>query len=179
MKNISVTDLMLIPELSDLRMLDFIDPKYTSRISPFLKIVGFDLDYPIEFIPSQHRNIQGKEVIAYMIVGELECNDSFLSSVWATTEDRIIAAGYKDLGKARDMAQALTTARDYESGVTEGFPPDLVNPDEAEIAMQIKVLADLLLAVRGTPFKQDGSRFTLDEYGMSEAPEKRRKKPAK
>lgn len=179
MKNISATDLILFPELSHLRMLDVIDPKNTELISPFLKRIGIDLDYPVQFVPSQHRNMQGKTVIAYMVVGELECNSSFLNSEWATVEDRIIAAGYHDLGKAQDMAQALVSARDYESGVQDGFPPDLANPDEDEILMQIKVLADLLLSVRGTPFKQDGSRFTLSEHGVAETPEKRRKKPAK
>lgn len=177
MKSISATDLILFPELSHLRMLDVIDPKNTDLISPFLKKIGIDLDYPVQFIPSQHRNWQQQVVIAYMVVGELECNESFLSSEWATAEDRIIAAGYKDLSKAQDMARALSTARDYGSGLVEGFPPDLMNPDEPDIAMQIKVLEDLLLAVRGNPFKQDGSRFTLAEYGTVEEPEKRRKKP--
>lgn len=176
MKTFSSTDLILFPELSHLRMLDVIDPKNTDAIAPLLKRVGFDLDYPIQFVPVQHRNLQQQVVIAYMLVGEVECNESFLSSEWATTEDRIIAAGYKDLSKADDMARALTSSRDYDSGVADGFPPDLVNPDEEEILMQCRVLADLLLAVRGSPFKQDGSRFTLFEHGMAEAPEKKRKK---
>ncbi len=179
MKTFSVTDLKLIPELSHLRMLDFIDPKNDKLIAPYLRIVGFDLDYPVQYIPSKHRNLQGQEIIAYQIVGEVECNESFLNGPWATTEDRIIAAGYRDIGKAEDMAQALTSARDYDSGVVEGFPPDLANPDEAEILMQIKVLEDLLLNVRGSPFKQDGSRFTLAEWGVAEAPEKKRKKLVK
>lgn len=180
MKSISVTDLQLFPELSHLRMLDFIDPKYDALISPFLKIVGFDLDYPVEFIASQHRNLQGKKVIAYRIVGEVECNDSFLSSGFATTEDKIIARGYNDLGLSNDMASQLTVGRDYggdDLGQSEkGFPPELTNEDEAEITMQIQLLTDLLTIVRGNPFKQDGSRKTLAEYGLEETPEKARKK---
>lgn len=176
-KNISTTDLMLIPELSHLRMLDFIDPKNTELISPFLKVIGFDLEYPIQFIPCQHRNMQGKVVIAYLIVGEVEINSSFQDSVWCTPEDKLIAAGYRDLGLAKDMATSLTSARDYGSDEGgDGFPPDQSNPNEADILMQIKVLEDLLLMVRGNPFKQDGSRATLDEHGVKEAPEKRRKK---
>lgn len=178
-KNISVTDLKLIPELSGLRMLDFIDPKNDSLIAPFLKILGFDLDYPIQFIPSQHRNMQGKVVIAYMISGEVECNSSFLTSEWASVEDKMIAAGYKDLGLAEDMANSLTTGRDYGSDSMEGFPPELANPDENGILQQIEVLENLLLLARGSPFKQDGSRATLSEYGMVETPEKQRRKPVK
>lgn len=180
MKSISVTDLQLIPELSHLRMLDFIDPKYDSLISPFLKILGFDLDYPIEFAASQHRNLQGQKVIAYRIIGEVECNDAFLSSAFATTEDRIIARGYNDLGLSNDMASQLTVGRDYggdDTGQSEkGFPPELTNEDEDEITLQVQLLTDLLRIVRGNPFKQDGSRATLAEYGMEETPEKTRKK---
>ncbi len=92
-------------------------------------------------------------------------------------EDRIIAAGYRDMGIAEDMATSLTTSRDYTGEIDVGFPPDLVNPNEADILMQITVLTDLLMIVRGNPFKQDGSRSTLAEYGMTEPPEKRRRKP--
>jgi hypothetical protein len=179
MKTISVTDLMLIPELSHLRMLDFINPANDGLIAPYLKILGFDLDYPIEYLPCQHRNMQGKVVIAFLISGEVECNASFLESQWATMEDRIVVNGYRDLGFATDLATALTSSRDYDNGVVEGFPPDLSNPDEDVILMQIKVLADVLLATRGSPFKQDGSRATLAEFGVVEAPEKRRKKASK
>lgn len=184
MKNISVTDLMLIPELSHLRMLDFIDPKNDALIAPFLKVLGFDLDYPITYIPCQHRNMQGQVVIAYVITGEVECNAAFLNSPWATTEDRIIVAGYKDVGLAADLANAQTKSRNYDGDgqPTEGFPPDLSNPDEADILMQIKVLADLLLQVRGDPFKQDGSRKSMDEQDIVEVEQKReraRKKVSK
>lgn len=179
MKSISVTDLRLIPELSHLRMFDFIDPKNDSLIAPFLKVLGFDLEYPVQFVPCQHRNMQGKVVIAYTITGEVECNRAFITSPWASVEDRMIAAGYRDIGLAEDMAQRLTTGRDYGDDGNEGFSQDQCNPDESGIIQQIKVLEDLLLIARGSPFKQDGSRATLAEYGVLEAPEKKRKKPVK
>lgn len=162
MKTISVTDLKLIPELSHLRMIDFIDPKNDALIAPYLEELGFDLDYPIEYMARQHRNLQGKVVIAYMIAGEISCNEKFLKSAFATAEDRIIAAGYRDLSLAKDMARGMHTSRDIE-GEVEGFSPDQANPDEDDILMQIKVLDDLLLDVRGDPYKEDGSRKTLGE----------------
>lgn len=175
MKNISCTDLQLIPELAHLRMLDFIDPANDALIAPFLKVLGFDLDYPITYIPCQHRNMQGKVVIAYVIAGEVECNAAFLNSPWATMEDRIIVTGYRDVGLASEIANGQTKSRSYEGEgqIQEGFSPELTNPDEANILMQIKVLADLLLSVRGDPFKQDGSRKALDEHGIVETEQKR------
>ncbi len=179
-KNISSTDLLLIPELSHLRMLDIIDPKNDSLVATYLKIIGFDLDYPVNYVPCQHRNMQGKVVVAYMVTGEVCCNHSFLSSQWASIEDRIIAAGYRDISLAEAMADSMTICRDSTNdGALEGFPQDMANPDEKKILAEIKLLDELLFIARGSPFKLDGSRKTLAEYGLVEAPEKARKKATK
>lgn len=177
-KTISVTDLKLIPELSHLRMLDFIDPKNDLLIAPYLRVLGFDLDYPIEYIPSQHRNLQGQKVIAYQIAGCVECNENFLSSSLATVEDRIIAAGYRDQGLARDMASSLSSSRDYVGeGDTEAFVSE---PDEADVTEQIQILQNLVDQVRPNMYKEGGSLKTLAEYhAPPTAPAKERKKRAK
>jgi hypothetical protein len=94
MKTISVTDLKRIPELSHLRMIDFINPQNDLLVAPFLKVLGFDLDYPIEYMARQHRNLAGEVVIAYMVCGEVECNERFLRSAFATAEDRIKCSVY-------------------------------------------------------------------------------------
>jgi len=175
MKSISVTDLQLIDELSHLRMIEFIDPKNDKLIAPYLKMLGLDLDYPIEYVPSQHRNMQGDVVIAYRIVGEVEINDSFLSGPFATAEDRMIAQGYQDLSLANDMAKQLTTGRNYgedDEGLSEkGFPPELTMDNETMVAMQIEILKDLLLAVRGDPFNPDGTRKTIYDYHIGWTPD--------
>lgn len=182
MKSISVTDLKLIPELSHLRMIDFINPENDALLAPYLRMLGFDLDYPIEYVPSQHRNLQGDVVIAYRIIGDVECNDEFLSGPFATSEDRMIVRGYQDIGLADDMAKQLTSGRDYggDEGQSEkGFPPELTMDNESVVTDQIHVLRELLLTVRGNPFKQDGSRRTMAEHGLVETPEKVRRKPVK
>lgn len=178
MKTISVTDLMAkVPELGKLRMIDFIDPKNDALIAPYLKVLGFDLDFPIQYIPCQHRNLQNQVVIAYLIVGELEINSNFLNSSFATPEDRIIAAGYKDLSLANEMSRSLSTHRDYNSGVTEGFPAELTNPDEAAILMQIDVLQGLLEKARPNMYREDGSLKTITEYhAPPEEPVKKERK---
>ena len=176
MKVYSVIDLQLIPELSHLRMLDFINPDNDTLIAPFLKVLGYDLEYPIQFVPSQHRTLAGKVVIAYQIVGDVECNDSFLSSSFATAEDRQIARGYKDLSYSDFLGEGRTASRDYGDEGVEGFAPDQCNPDEKEIAAQIKVLEDLLLVVRGNPYKLDGSRKLYCETHIVEHEGKKRKK---
>ncbi len=179
MKTISVTDLKLIPELSHLRPLEFIDPVNDALIAPFLKVLGFDLDYAVEYVPCQHRNLQNEVVISYVIRGEVECNASFLESSFATIEDRMIAAGYKDLGEADFIANQMTSSRDYGDAPEEAFPPELVNPDEDKILAEIETLKELLFLARGNPYKNDGSRKTLAEQHIVELPEKQRRKSAK
>lgn len=164
MKTISVTDLKLIPELAHFRPIDFIDPKNDALIAPYLKVLGFDLDYPIEYLARQHRNLQGQVVIAYMIAGEVDINSKFLTSSLATSEDRIIAAGYKDMSLANEMSRSLSTSRDYNSGVTEAFPAELTNPDEAAITEQLEMLESLLDMMRPNRYGEDGCLKTLTEY---------------
>jgi len=165
MKTISVTDLMAkVDELSHLRMIDFPDPKNDALIAPYLKVLGFDLDYPIQYIPCQHRNLQGQVVIAYLIAGEVDINSNFLNSSFATPEDRLIAAGYKDMSLANEMSRSLSTSRDYNSGVVEGFPAELTNPDEKAIIEQIEVLQNLLDVVRPNRFSDGGRLKTMAEY---------------
>ena len=176
-KSISVTDLQLIPELSHLRMLDFVNPVNDKLIAPFLHRFGLDLDYSIVYIPCSHRNLQGKVVIGYLIAGEVRCDHEFLSSPFASAEDRIIAAGYRDLSLAEDMAASLSAVRDYQTTNGIALPRDQCNKDEKDILDQIKVLEDLLLLARGNPFKSDGSRKLMFEDEAKE--EKKRRKRIK
>lgn len=177
MNSISATDLVLIPELSHLKAIEMIDPKNADLILPYLKVLGCDADFPVQFVPCQHRNLQGKVVVSYLICWEVECNDAFLSSSFASREDRIIAAAYKDVGLAQDLAAQQTSSRDYGSSPSDGFPPELTNKDEDDILAQIKQLDEILLLVRGDPYKSDGSRKLFDEAHVTEiAPDKQRRK---
>lgn len=181
MKVFSVTDLMLIPELSHFRQIDFIKPENTEKLLPFLKILGYDVLYPIVFRPSKHRNLQNQVVISYQIIGDIELNSSFQDSVWCTAEDKIIARGYTDLTVSEDMAAIMTACRSYgDTGShDDGFPVDQCEPDEKEVLAQIKQLEELLLQIRGNPYRKDGSIATLDQHGQVESKEKVRRKPEK
>jgi hypothetical protein len=93
----------------------------------------------------------------------VDINSNFLNSSFATAEDRIIAAGYKDISLANEMSRSLSTSREY-SGVAEAFPAELSNPDEAAIMEQIEVLQNLIDQVRPNMRREDGSLKTIFEY---------------
>ena len=165
MRVFSVYDLMLIPELSHLRMMDFIDTANHNLLTPFLIELGYDMEYAVEFIPSQHRTLSGKVVVGYQVVGDVQINAEFLHSSWCTAEDRTIAAGYRDVGLAADMAASLTTCREYGvDGELEAFDPSQANENEKELLAQIEVLQQLVEHVRGNPYKSDGSRKVFSDW---------------
>ena len=173
MKSISVTDRRHIPELSHLNYFELVDPKNDHLVKPFLEMIGIDTDYPIQYVAAQHRNLQNKVVVNYMIVGEVQCNRKFLNSEWASLDDRMVAAAYQDPSLCKALCDQLNTTLDYNSfkdaietknGPKEQLPPNLLNKDEGVIAAQIRQLEDLLFQIRGSQFNEDGSLKTFDDY---------------
>jgi hypothetical protein len=173
MKAISVYDLKLIPELSHLNYFEMVDPKNDHLVNPFLKIMGFDLDYALQYTVSQHRTMQGTVEIGYVIRGEVNISRDFLTSEWATLDDRLIAAAYTDPSLCKAMCGQLNTSLNYtafhDGGTAvpeaiEDFPECLTNPDEAEILEAMKQLEVLLLEIRGSQYKEDGSHKLPHEY---------------
>lgn len=164
MKTISASDLKLAPELSNFGPLDWIDPKNDLAIYPYLHMLGIDTDYAVSISASQHRNLQGKLVIGYQFSGEIRLDPEFRASPFCTVEDRIIINGATDLGLADDMSRSLSMGREYGSGVVEGFPAELCNPDEQEIIERIAVLEQLIDVARPGRFKECGSLKTVAEY---------------
>lgn len=164
MRVMSVYDLKLVPQLAHLSPLDFVNPENYKLLIPFLKTLGYDVSKPVQFLPCQHRTLAGKVVIGYLVVGDISQEREFLLSGFCTAEDRIIAAGAKDLSLAYDMAKSMTACRDYGADSVEGFPPDQANPDEEQILNEIKLLQTIADIAQGNLFKSDGSRKTLQEF---------------
>lgn len=177
MKTLSILDLKLIDQLKHKKPLEFLNPTNDVLLAPFLYIYGMDSKRPINFIPCQHRTLQGKVVVSFLIAGEVRADEDFLRSSFCSAEDRIIAAGYKDISLAHELAQTVTKAQSYgSSSDSENFlDPSQLNDNEDHIVEQIKQLSDLLLSVRGSPYKRDGSVRCLHEYSETEPEEKKRK----
>lgn len=190
MKAISVYDLKLIPELEKLSIFDLIHPDNDKLVNPFLAVMGFDLDYPLIYTVSQHRTLQNKVVVGYVIRGEVNINREHLSSEWATLYDRMVAAAYQDPTLCKALCEQMNTSLDYsafhsaketENPKPVDFPVNQCNPDEIVITEQIKQLEELLFHIRGSQYKKDGSlKMPADYHEVEEEVKpKRRKKPIK
>lgn len=173
MKSISITDLALIPELGKYNYMELIHPDQDDLMAKYLEMIGFDIEYPIQYIPSQHRNMQGKKVINYVVVGEVSCNRKHLNSEWADITDRIIANSYTDRGLAEDMLSLQCPSLDYSAfhegkEDTETTKEDIGSyfdrEEEKRIVAQIKQLEELRDSIRGSMFNKDGSAKTFADY---------------
>lgn len=181
MKTISVRDLLLLPELSHLNEFSLIDPNNDELVKTYLHELGFDLAQPVEYIPCKHRTLQGKVVVSYLLSGELNMSEEFLSSSFATQEDREFAREFREIESGMRL-QEEHEEEECHAFVSErkkresALPFDQLESDSSAIEEIIASLAESLLSLRGDPFKSNGSRKTMDEVHLPDVPAKVRKK---
>lgn len=190
MKAISANDLQLIPELSGMTIFDLINIENDKIVYKYLDVLGFDMDYPIHYTVSQHRTLQNKVIVGYVLRGEVNVNRAHLNGPWSTITDKLVAADYRDTSLCKELLahmstslsyDAFHTGKDYETFSQEKFPECLTNPDEDQLVTQIKQLEELLLAIRGNPYAKDGNLKMPKDYeeGEEEPPHVQRKKRRK
>lgn len=186
MKTISVTDLKLIDGLSHLNYMEMIHPSNDDLVNSYLEILGFDINSPMEYRAYQHRNLQGKVVINYLIAGEISQNRKVLTGPFGSFEDRKIVSGMIDRSLFEELHSLGSRCHDYglSSALDDNIPTTDSTEDKIEeqrILSEIKLLEDVLYHVRGSQFKLDGSFKTPYDYKFPEVPPKKRnrKKPRK
>lgn len=183
-KTISVTDLKLIPELSHLNYMEMIHPDNDDLVNSFLEKMGFDINKAIEYRAYQHRNMQGQVVINYLIAGEISHDRKYLTGPFGSFEERKIVAGMSDRSLFEELHSLGSRCHDY--GAAESLDVSIPARDDDEhkeeekrIAKEIKLLEQVLLHIRGSQFKLDGSYKTPYDYKVPEVPPKKRKKKVK
>ena len=187
MKTISITDLVLVPGLSRMSSLEMIRPENDALLAPVLAVMGFDLSKPVEYVPCRHRNLRNTVVIDYLISGELDMSPEFLRSEWATDEDRKFAREYAEEEAAR-IAKYVKEEKVYVGDEEKGFESlydntvrrkvEPLTPEQLEAGghragAAIESLARRLLEIRGTPFRNNGSRRLLGEVAEPEGKKRR------
>jgi hypothetical protein len=140
-------------------------------VGAVLEQIGFDLEYPVSYIPAKHRNMQGKVVIGFLAVGEINMNRSFINSRLCTLTERMIAAAYTDpsltreLGNLMGMRANFRTLLDNGNAVSnENLPEDMLEPDRDIVLQQLKDLEAVRDAIRGPLYNDRGEAKTYAEY---------------
>lgn len=159
----SFRDLRLIPELSKFNEIQLIHPDMDKAVNKYLGQLGFDLDYAVQYVPANHRDMQGNVGVGFRAVGEISINRSFINSPLCSITERMIAAFHTDPGLARELAALMGNSISFKDTEYEGdtseedFPENLIEPTYNEVSQQIKALEAIRDELRGSPYNEDGS----------------------
>lgn len=169
---ISLRDLMVCSKLSHIKNeVELLEIKNDDTVSWVLAQIGFDIEYPVTYIPSKHRDMQNKIAVGFMAVGEISLNRAFISSSLCTPTERMIASSYSDPSLTRELARLAGNYVNYKSLLEDEaefdgieLSEDLLEPDRDIVAAQIKTLADLRDLIRGNMYNDAGDLKTYEEY---------------
>lgn len=169
---ISFRDLMVCSQLAHIKNeVELLSIANDDLVSSILAKIGFDVDYPILYVPSKHRDMQNKVAVGFMVVGEISLNRAFVNSYLCSTTERMIAACYTDPTLTRELGKLAGNRVNYKAMLEdqaefEGdeLPEDMLEPDRFIVADQIKQLTELRDMIRGTIYNDSGDLKTFGEY---------------
>lgn len=183
MKAISAYDIMKISEIASLGLtqFDMMSCEHDATINKYLYEVGIDISRGVYYNVSYHRTLDKQAKVGLVFSGELRCDRAFLSSQWATAEDRMIAAGVNgDISLARELASMLGAQVEYGSSYSLEDSEDgeyLMEINEIErIEDEMEALGNALLNIRGEQKKRNGAQKKPHEYFEQEPYQKERRK---
>lgn len=170
-RTISFRDLKLCTSLMALSEVEMIHPSFDPVMSDILGKIGFDIDYPVVYVPSKHRDMQNKVAVGFMAVGEISLNRNFINSPLCSVTERMIAASYTDPSMTRELATLMGNRVNLkqlmdEDGEYDGeeLGEEYLEPDREFVAQQIQQLADIRDALRGSMYNEAGDLRTYAEY---------------
>lgn len=156
----SFRDLKIIPELSKYNEVQLLHPSMDETMAKYLGQLGFDLDYAIQYIPANHRDMQGKTGIGFRAVGEISINRAWVTSSLCDATERMIAAFHTDPGLARELAALMGNSISFKDEHDEAFEDNYdgdIEADYEEKSDEIKSLIAIRDQIRGNPYDESGS----------------------
>jgi hypothetical protein len=171
-RTISFRDLLVCEELAHIKNeIELLHPDNDDLVADILSKIGFDVEYPVLYVPSKHRDMQNKIEVGFMAVGEISLNRSFINSPMCSITERMVAASYTDPTMTRELAGLMGHSINYKVLLSEDaeydgeeLPNEMLEPDREHVAKQIKQLADIRDAIRGDMYNEAGDLKTFAEY---------------
>lgn len=149
------------------------------EVNAVLAQVGFDINEPIEYLPSNHRDMRGIVGIGFRAVGTVTKDPAWLDSPLCDTMERIIFEYRRHPSLAKEMCHMLGSHVDLTSHASEDGSEYCTEAEERIKAKTLKgqlepqyraaeerinQLEDLREMVRGCPYRQDGGLKTPADY---------------
>lgn len=129
--------------------------------------LGFNINVPILYVPSQHRDLSGAVAVGFRAVGEISSDPAYLNSRLCPMIERLIWAAQKDPSLARELSRMTghnVTLGEEVTDEANDFPDSDIEPNYEITQMQIEALTFYRDEVRGTPYNDQGNLKTPAEY---------------
>ena len=165
-KSVSFRSVLTIPAFAHLNERDLLDVKMDKYVWPYLHEFGVDIEYPVEIIVNDHRDLNNKTGIGYLYCGEIRVDSAFRKSPFCTLTDILVINSYRDRSLSQELATIMsqgTMAFDGE-GEDEAFLDEHVESSFGENTAQINVLKEMLYNARGSQRNASGGLMMSYEY---------------
>lgn len=174
-RTISFSDLMLASSLSHIKNeIEMLHIDNDEAVSKVLEQIGFDIEYPVSYIPLKHRSMQNKVAVGFMAVGEISLNKSYINSKLCTLTERMIAACYTDPSLTKELSNLMGMRANFrlllengKDGSSEDLPEHMLEPDRESVSQQIKALENVRDMIRGSLYNDRGEAKCYWEYKIS------------
>ena len=176
MKICSFRDLQVCERFKGMNEIEMLHPSNDASMAYVLERIGFDIEYPITYEPSNHRCMRGKVAIGFRVIGEINMNRSYIDSPLCTLTERMIASAYIDPSLTRELSGLMGMRVNFRSLLDNGtdssnedLPSEMLEPDYESVRAQIRTLADLRDEIRGEMFNDRGEAKCFHEYVLPAA----------
>lgn len=156
-KVVSMRDFLRIPAFYGYREIDLIHPSMDEVLKPYAAFFGIDVEYPVEYLVNNHRDLFNQTGIGYRMVGSIRCDREFINSPMSDITDRIAVSGYSDPSLTRELGMLVNRTIDFgafaEAGdevADEDYADCDIEEDFDQSTATMKTLQNILIQIRGT-----------------------------
>jgi hypothetical protein len=169
MFQLSCSDILKLDDFAGMNEIQLIHPDNDEKVLNHARTAGMDICGGYEYSASQHKNMAGKVVVGYRLIGELTNTPTFRSSPFCTSEIRTLSHLRRDVSLTQEMVKLSGGCFSYGKSVEEDAESDreyesMYEPNWQVLEQQINLLNQIAVDIRGTPYGANGGLKTWYEY---------------
>jgi hypothetical protein len=166
---ISCSDILKLDDFSGMNEVQLIHPDNDEKVLNHARTAGMDITGGYAYEASQHKNMFGKTVVGYRLIGELTNAPSFRASPFCTSEIRTLSHLRRDVSLTQEMVKLSGGCFSYGKSVEEDAESDreyesMYEENWQVLEQQINLLNQVAKEIRGTAMGANGGMKTFYEY---------------
>jgi hypothetical protein len=166
---LSVSDLLKLNDFAGMNEVQLIHPDNDEKVLNHARTAGMDITGGYEYSASQHKNMAGKIVVGYRLIGELTNTPSFRASPFCTSEVRTLSHLRRDVSLTQEMVKLSGGCFSYGKNVEEDAESDreyesMYEENWQVLEQQINLLNQIAKEIRGTPYGANGGLKSFYEW---------------